>query len=349
MQPIEIAGRRVGPGQPCFVIAEAGVNHDGDLEVARQLVEAAASAGADAVKFQTFTADRLVAVDAPKVAYQRETTPPRESQHAMLQRLELSLEAHRDLRDLCRARDVLFLSTPFDEASGDLLAALDVPAFKVASGELTNLPLLAHLAGKGRPIIISTGMAELDEIAEALAAARAAGARDMALLHCVSQYPAPAAEVNLHAMQTMAATFDVPVGFSDHTLGTAVSLAAVALGASIIEKHLTLDRCRPGPDHRVSLEPGELKALVRDIRTVEAALGDGRKRPAPSEREMRRTVRRSLVAARDLPAGTRLTEDMIAIKRPGTGLPPAMCREVAGRWLKVDVSAGAVLTPDMLA
>ena len=349
VRAIDIAGRRVGKGQPCFIVAEAGVNHNGNLDLARRLIDMAAEAGADAVKFQTFRAERLVTPGAPKAQYQMATTDPSESQFAMLKELELSEQAHRNLMACCAERGILFMSTPFDEGSADLLENLGVAVFKVPSGEITNLSFLDHVARKGKPMIVSTGMASLGEVEAAVAALRGAGNERFVLLHCVSSYPAAPADANLRAMKTLARAFGVPVGYSDHTPGIEVALAAVALGACVIEKHFTLDRTLPGPDHKASLEPGELMALVRGIRTVEQALGHGRKEPAPSEAGTAVVARKSLVAARDLPAGVALTDDMIAVKRPGTGLPPAMLSEVAGRTLRTSVSAGTVLTLDMLA
>lgn len=348
VKPIIIAGRAVGPGQPCFVIAEAGVNHNGDVGQARRLIDVAVEAGADAVKFQTFRSEAVVSAAAPKAAYQRATTGAAESQLEMVRRLELPFEAFRELRAYAREAGIVFLSTPFDQESADFLASMDVPALKVASGEITNLPFLEHLARKGKPMLVSTGMSDLEEVRAAVEAIRAAGNAEIALLHCVSNYPAQAASSNLRAMETMRTKLGVPVGLSDHTLGIEVSLAAVALGACILEKHFTLDRDLPGPDHKASLEPGELKALVAGIRTVESALGDGIKQPVEEERETRAVARRSLVAARDLPAGTVLTEDAVAILRPGTGLPPSARASVLGKRVRRAVSAGTPITADLL-
>jgi len=346
--PVMIAGRAVGPGQSCFIIAEAGVNHGGDVALARRLIDAAIGAGADAVKFQTFNAERLLTRTAPKARYQVQTTGSEESQYEMVRRLELPAEAHRQLMEYAARRGITFLSSLFEEASADLLETLGVPAFKIPSGELTNLPLLRHVAHKGQPMIVSTGMATLSEVATALQAIREVGHQQVVLLHCVSDYPAEPADVNLRAMATLAQRFDVPVGLSDHTLGIEVALAAVALGACVIEKHLTLNRALPGPDHRASLEPEEFQRLVRGIRTVEAALGDGRKAPTVAEQAVAAVARKSLVAARDLRAGSVLTEELIAIKRPGTGLPPALRGQLIGRKVKVDLPADAVLTWDVL-
>jgi N,N'-diacetyllegionaminate synthase len=342
-RPVMIGGRIIGPDQPVLIIAEAGVNHNGDPVTAGRLVDVAADAGADAVKFQTFKAERVAAAAAEKAAYQKATTASDESQQAMLRRLELTIDAHRALQAQCRRRGILFLSTPFDEGSADALEALGVPAFKIGSGELTNLPFLDHVARKRRPMILSTGMASLDEVAQALAIVRGAGNEDLVLLHCVSSYPADPAEANLRAMATMGASFGVPVGFSDHTTGIEVALAAVALGARVVEKHFTLDRALPGPDHAASLEPAELAAMVRGIRVVEQALGDGVKAPAPSEAANRVVVRRSLAAAVDLPAGAVLEPAVLTALRPATGISPARLPDVRGRRLKRALQAGELL------
>lgn len=345
---VRIGNHTVGVGEPCFVIAEAGVNHNGDLELARQLVDVAVQAGADAVKFQTFKADRLVTAFAPKARYQVETTGSQESQLEMIRRLELSDADHRELSNYCQQRGTLFLSTPFDEESAELLDDLGVPGFKISSGDLTNLPFLDFVGRRRKPILLSTGMSTLKEVGEAVAVIKNAGCDQLILLHCVSNYPADPPDANLRAMQTMADAFQVPVGYSDHTPGIEVALAAVAMGACIIEKHFTVDRALPGPDHRASLEPTDLAALVRGVRIVEAALGHGRKEPAASEADTAAVARRSLVAARDLPAGTVLTEELIAVKRPGTGFPPAMRSQLVGRKTSRDVSAGSLFTAEML-
>ena len=322
-----------------LIIAEAGVNHNGDVELAKRLVDVAADARADAVKFQTFQADRLASASTPKARYQLHTTSSVESQLEMLQRLELSPGAHRALCEYCRKRDVIFMSTPFDEESADLLEELGVPVFKIASGEITNLPFLEWIARKGKPIILSTGMSYLSEVDEAVRVIRDAGCDQFALLHCVSSYPAEPADANLRAVQTLAAAFQVPIGYSDHTLGIEMPLAAVALGARVIEKHLTLDRSLTGPDHRMSLSPAEFAAMVRAIRKVEIALGDGRKRPVPAEEDVRRAARRSLVAACDIPAGARIERQMVTAKRPGTGLAPGLTEQVVGRVAKRHIAS----------
>jgi N,N'-diacetyllegionaminate synthase len=346
---ISIAGRRIGPGMPSFIIAEAGVNHNGDLDLARQLVVTAAKAGADAVKFQTFRAEKLVSRSAPKASYQIDKTRSDESQYQMLQRLELSPDMHVAVIESCRQAGILFLSTPFDEDSADLLERLGVPAFKIGSGDLTNLSLLRHVARKKKPMIVSTGMACLSEVEAALQAIVSEGNDEVVLLHCVSSYPAAPEDLNLRAMATMAAAFGVPVGYSDHSVGIEIALAAAALGATVIEKHITMDRNLPGPDHTASLEPAELTAMVRGIRSVEAALGDGHKRPRASEKSTAEVARRSIIAATDLRQGTLLTAEQIAIQRPGTGLQPSMLPHLLGRRLRVDVAAGSLLTWEMFA
>jgi N-acetylneuraminate synthase len=346
---IEVAGCRIGPGHPCFIIAETGVNHNGCLKMGRQLVDVAVCAGADAVKFQTFKADRLVTRQAPKAEYQLQTTDDSESQYEMLRRLELSAETHRELMAYCREREILFMSTPFEEESADLLDDLGLAVFKIPSGEITNLPFLSHVASKGKPLILSTGMSSLGEVETAVNTIEETGNNNLILLHCLSHYPADPADVNLKVMHTLERAFGVPVGFSDHTRGLEIPIAAVALGACVIEKHFTLDRNLPGPDHRASLKPEELAALVRGIRSVEAALGHGRKVPAPSEANTAAVTRKSLVAARDIEAGTMLTKEFISIKRPGTGLPPHMISHLTGRSVRIAVKAGTLLSLEMLA
>ncbi len=344
-----IGEREIGPGAPVFVIAEAGVNHDGRLDLALRLVDAAAEAGADGVKFQTFRAERLASRYAPKARYQQAAGGSRAGQMEMLRELELSPEDFQAIQARCRERGLVFLSTPFDEESLELLERMEVPAFKAGSGEITNLPFIRSLARRGKPLLLSTGMATLEEVAAAVDAFREAGGRELLLFHCTSSYPAPHDQVNLRAMVTLRERFGVPVGYSDHTLGIAVAVAAVALGACAIEKHLTLDRGLPGPDHRASLEPPEFSEMVKAIRAVEAALGDGVKRPAPCEVEMRAVARKSVVATRAIPAGALIGEDALAIKRPGVGIPPADLPAVIGRRAAVDIAADEVLTWDKLA
>ena len=335
-------------GERVYVIAEAGVNHNGDLDRALGMVAVAAEAGADAIKFQTFSADRLVTASAPKAAYQAAATGGG-SQRDMLRLLELSPDDHERLIAACRDHDIAFLSTPFEEQSADLLESLNVPAFKIPSGEITNLPFLRHVAAKQRPMLVSTGMADITEVAAAVETILAAGNDQFALLHCLSQYPADPAEANLRAMATMARAFGCPVGYSDHTPGATVAIAAVALGAALIEKHFTLDRNLPGPDHKTSLEPAALNSLIADIRTVGAAMGDGRKRRQASEEDTARVARKSLVAARDIPAGSRIEAGMLVARRPGTGISPAELEQVIGRTVARAIARDSLLVPSDLA
>ena len=341
---MRIADRTIGAGNPCFIIAEAGVNHNGSLERALELIDCAAEAGADAVKFQTFKAGRLVTPQADQANYQRENMGQEISQLQMLTSLELSWEDHLALVQRCQKRGILFLSTPFDHKSAELLDKLDVPALKVASGEITNLPLLTQLANLDRPMIVSTGMCQLGEVEQAVKTIQDTGNDNFAILHCVSDYPADPKEVNLRAMQTLRSAFGKPVGFSDHTLGTEIGIASAALGACILEKHFTLDRTLPGPDHCASLEPDELVQLVRGIRSVESALGDGRKAPSHSEKNTAEVARKSLVTSTNIPAGTLLTTELIDIKRPGTGLPPALKPQLLNRRAVKDLSRGHLLS-----
>ena len=344
---IQIGPHLVGEGMPVFVIAEAGVNHNGDLSLAKELIDIAADAGANAVKFQTYSTDKLVSAEAPKAEYQKRNAGEDESQAEMLRRLELKSSDYEELASHCVARGIIFLSTPFDEDAVDFLDALGTPAFKLSSGDLTNFPLLEHVAIKGKPVILSTGMADLEEVKEAVAEMQKFGCRSLILLQCVSNYPANAADVNLRAMTTMANECSLPVGYSDHTEGIEVALAAAALGACVIEKHFTLSKTLLGPDHRASLEPSELKVMIAGIRKVEAALGTGKKTRATSEENTAQVARRSLTAARDISAGTQLTREMIAIQRPGTGLSPARISSVVGRRVRVDVKTGSQLSFDM--
>jgi N-acetylneuraminate synthase len=317
-----------------LIIAEAGVNHNGDLGCACEMVRAAARAGADLVKFQTFEASELVSRTAPKARYQLEATGSDESQFEMIERLQLSKADHEALLAICDEEGIGFFSTGFDAGSIDFLVDLGLERLKVPSGELTNLPLLEHMASKRLPIILSTGMATLKEIGEALAVFENAGLgrERITVLHCNTEYPTPMIDVNLAAMNAIGEALKVDVGYSDHTLGIEVAIAAVARGARVIEKHFTLDRNLPGPDHRASLEPDELRAMVTAIRNVEAALsGDGVKRPSASEIPNRAIARRSLVASRPIRAGEAFSRNNLAAKRPGTGISPMRLPEIVGQ------------------
>ncbi|BDU70458.1 N-acetylneuraminate synthase [Geothrix oryzae] len=316
-----------------LIIAEAGVNHNGDLMLAKKLIASAAVAGADIVKFQSFVTTKLVSSSAPKANYQNATTNPSESQFEMVRKLELTKEDHLVLLETCQQHGIQFLSTAFDPESFDMLIELGIDWVKIPSGEITNLPFLRHVARTGKPVLLSTGMATLGEIEAALDVIEQAGTpRDkVTVLHCSTEYPTPMAEVNLRAMCNMGHAFGVEVGYSDHTVGIEVPVAAVALGATVIEKHFTTDRNLPGPDHQASLEPHELKAMVDAIRNIEQALGDGIKRPNPSEIKNKGIARKSLIAARAIRAGERFTADNLTAKRPGTGISPMRWDEVLGR------------------
>ena len=332
-----------------FLIAEAGVNHNGSRAMALDLVDAAKQCGADAVKFQTFRADELATQSAQKATYQKKTTDAGESQLAMLRRLELSQEDHRQILEHCKSIGIEFLSSPFDEESADLLSSLGIPLFKIPSGEITNHPFLQHLARKGKPLILSTGMSTLGEVEEAIAVIMAEGPVDLTLLHCVTEYPAPYAEINLRAMNTLRTAFGLPVGYSDHTPGIEVSIAAAALGAVVIEKHLTLDRRLPGPDHNASLEPDEFSRMVTSIRHVSLALGDGIKSPAKCEIPNMAVARKSLVAARDLPAGHIVSAEDLRVKRPGSGISSKFMAALIGRQLRVSLLQDELITWDCLS
>ena len=317
-----------------LIIAEAGVNHNGSLGIAKELIATAAAAGADLVKFQSFIAGDNISKDAPKAEYQKKSTGENEGQLEMVRKLELSREVHIALIEECQAHGVGFLSTAFDFQSFDLLMELEcVEQIKIPSGDITNLPLLRYLSSYAKPIILSTGMAKLGEIEDAIEAIQGAGTPRhlITVLHCTTEYPAPMEDVNLRAMVAIKNAFGVDVGYSDHTQGIVIPVAAVALGATIIEKHFTLDRSLPGPDHKASLEPDELKAMVDGIRNVERALGDGVKRPTPSELKNIPIARKSLVATRPILAGEVFSAENIGAKRPGTGLSPMLWDEIVGR------------------
>lgn len=335
--------------EPVFVIAEAGVNHDGDLARALALCDAARAAGADAVKFQTFRAEDLVVPGAPTAAYQRRQTGAHD-QFAMLRQLELSPRQHERIRDHCAAIGIEFFSTPFSIAAVDLLAALGVRRMKLPSGELTHRALVEHACATGLPVLLSTGMATLAEVQETLTWVR--GVRpalaDVTVLHCTSAYPATDAALNLRAIPTLREALGLPVGYSDHSTGIEAALAAVSLGATVIEKHLTLDRTLPGPDHAASLEPQEFAAMLRGIRRITPMLGDGRKVPQPEEEDAARVARRSIVAAVDIPAGTTLDAAMLACRRPATGIAPGQWDRVVGSTTRQAIAAGTVLQWDQL-
>lgn len=328
-----------------LIIAEAGVNHNGDLDLAKKLIDVAAEAGADLVKFQTFNSDRLATRTAKKADYQGRTTDISESQHEMLRRLELSVGMHMELIAHCAMRNIGFFSTGFDIESVDLLVGLGQDHFKIPSGEITNMPYLRHIGRLGKGVILSTGMATMGEIEAAIEVLEQSGTSraKITVLHCTTEYPTPMAEVNLRAMQSIHVAFGVAVGYSDHTPGIEVAIAAVAMGASVIEKHFTLNRNLPGPDHKASLEPEELKAMVAAIRNIEIALGDGIKRPTPSEVKNKPVARKSLVASQAIKAGEVFSVNNMTAKRPGTGISPMLWGEVMGRTAPRDLAVDELI------
>jgi N,N'-diacetyllegionaminate synthase len=313
-----------------FIIAEAGDNHNGNFDLALQLVDKAAEAGADCVKFQTFVTENVISKFAEKADYQKQTTRENESQYEMVKKLELSFEQFRLIHKYCQEKNIIFLSTPFDLDSIDFLEEIQIPFWKIPSGEITNLPYLEKIAKTEKDIIMSTGMCTMEEIEAALSVLREHGAGKITLLHCNTEYPTPFEDVNLRAMQEMKKAFGVSVGYSDHTVGIAVPIAAAAMGASVIEKHFTLDKNMEGPDHRASLEPEELKQMVRSIRNIERAMGSGKKQPSPSEQKNISIARKSIVAKRKIKQGEQLTEDNLYIKRPGNGISPMRWYEIIG-------------------
>jgi N-acetylneuraminate synthase/N,N'-diacetyllegionaminate synthase len=340
----EIAGRRLGGDTPCFVIAEAGVNHNGSVATAKQLVAEAKRCGADCVKFQTFKAERIVTASSPKASYQFRTTDPKESQLEMLRKLELSEAAHREIFAYAQQVGIPCISTPYNLEDIALLKELGVPALKIASGQLVEPYFLRAAAETGLPLIVSTGMADLAEVAVAVDTIRVGGNDRLALLQCTTDYPSRTADANLRVMATFRQAFECVVGYSDHTEGIAVCLGAVALGAQVIEKHFTLDRALPGPDHACSSDPAEFAAFTRGVRDVEAALGRGVKIPSEAERRNTLGMRRSIVAREALKRGTVLAEHHFAFKRPASGLAPSLLPRLVGRKLKADLPADALLS-----
>lgn len=344
---IEIAGRKIGPGYPCFVIAEAGVNHNGDVNLGHRLIDAAIEAGADVVKFQAFRAEDLATPTTPKAAYQKEPTSADDVMFGMLKGLEISDEDQAALKAHCDEVGITYLCTPYEKKSADMLERIGVAAYKVASTDTTNIPFLRYLAGKKLPVIVSTGMCTLEETRNAFEALTESGLKGkVAVLHCTAQYPAPYDELNLRVIPAFAETFRIPIGYSDHTPGVGASPWAVALGACIIEKHFTLDRAMEGPDHRASMEPNELRALVGEIRNVEAALGSATKQITKSEAANKTVMQKSLVAQRAITAGSVISEADLVCKRPATGLPPSSMEQVIGGIATRDIDVDEPLTPD---
>ena len=347
-ETLRIGSRAIGEGQPVFVIAEAGVNHNGDPELARALVHEAKACGAHCVKFQTFKAERIVIPAAPKADYQLRTTAPEESQLAMLRKLELPADVYPTLMKVCVEAGIEFLSTPYSAEDVEFLDALGVHAFKVASGQIAEPPFLRAVASRGKPVLLSTGMATLAEVDEAVRTIRAAGHDQLVLLQCTTNYPSEVADANLRAMVTMRTAFGVSVGYSDHTQTETACIAAVALGACVVEKHFTLDRRMPGPDHSSSAEPAEFRRLVGLIRETEAALGRATKEPTAAERRNMEGMRRSIVSAVPIFAGTTITAAMLTFKRPATGIPPGRLDEVVGRLAGRDIPPDTILRYEWL-
>ena len=339
---IKISCKIIAPNKPCFIIAEVGVNHNGSIKLAKKLVDEAKKACADAVKFQTFKTEEVVTKNAKQTKYQKQNSPAK-SQYEMLKKLELSESEFEDLSDYCKRKKIIFLSTPFDFKSASFLHKLGVPAFKISSGDLTNIPFLIAVAKYKKPVILSTGMSTIFEVKEAEKAIYSTGNRKLILLHCTSNYPAKYKDINLRAMITLRKKFNVPVGYSDHTKGVEIAIAAVSLGACVIEKHLTLDKNLPGPDHKSSLEPIEFKKMVETIWNVELSMGNGVKVPRDSEAELKKAARKSIVAQEDIKKGSKLTKEMLAIKRPGTGIEPKYLNKLIGKTLKKNIRKNQIL------
>lgn len=348
MDTIFIENKIIGGNNPCFIIAEAGVNHNGNLNLAKKMIEVAARAGADAIKFQTFHAEDVVLETAGKAEYQKKTTDADESQYSMIKKLELTESNFSDLAKFAHKKKIIFFSTPFDIRSVDVLERICVPAYKIPSGEINNHPLLSYIAQKHKPIIMSTGMATLDEIHSAVTVLSESGASQIALLHCITSYPAKIEDLNLRVIQKLYDEFKVPTGFSDHSLGIIGSIAAVSMGASIIEKHFTLDKTMEGPDNQASLDPEELCSLITGIRQIELAMGDGIKKITKEEMAIRNVARRSIVSLKDIPTGSVIDGTMIALKRPGTGIDPQFLDCVKGKRAKVIIEKNTIISWEML-
>lgn len=347
MKKVRIGNKLVGKGEPTFIIAEAGSNHDQKLEQAKKLVNTAASAGADAVKFQSFIADKIVAKTSLKAEYM-EMVSEKESTYDVFKRIELPREWIPELAEYAKKKDLLFLCSTFDKEGVDLLDEIGVPAFKIASGEISNLPLLKYTAEKGKPMVVSTGASTMGEIEEAVSAIKATGNENIVLLHCVSNYPAAIEDANLKCMTTMEQVFQLSIGYSDHTLGIVAPIVAVNLGAVVIEKHFTLSKKLSGPDHFYALEPQELKAMVENIRTVEKLTGSPTKQPIKAESESRKLGRRSIFAKSGIPAGTTITKEMLALLRPAIGLQPKYLDTVVGRKARINIKQYEPITLDKI-
>lgn len=345
---ISIGNKRIGEGNPCFIIAEAGVNHNGDLNLAKKLIDVASEAGADAIKFQTFISENLVTPSAGKADYQKKNVSASTSQFQMLKKLELSEADFSKLSTYATQKGLIFLSTAFDDESIEILIRLEIPAFKIPSGEITNLPSIEKIGMQKKPVILSTGMSTIEEIQEAVDCLLEKGCVEIVILHCTTNYPAPLESVNLRAMDTIHDIFHLPVGYSDHTEGIIVPIAAVARGACLIEKHITLDRTLPGPDHAASIEPDELKDMIVSIRKVEQALGNSDKNPDSCELSNRDIVRKSIVASVNILKGSILTESMLTLKRPGTGIEPKNLKNLVGKRVIREIIKDTLISWDMI-
>jgi len=347
MKEIKIGDKIIGEKQPVFIIAEAGVNHNGDVKLAKKLVDAAKNAGADAVKFQTFTSENLVTKKAEMAEYQKKNTGKKESQFDMLKKLELKHSDFKELKKYCDQNSIIFLSTPHSFDAIDFLNPL-VPAFKFGSGDITNIPALTYTAKKNKPIILGTGMSTIKEVKDAVNSIKKEGNKKVIVLHCTTNYPCTLEEANLLAINNMRKNLDCLVGYSDHTTGFLASLIAVSLGAVLIEKHFTLDKKLPGPDHKSSLNPEELKELIKEIRNTEKALGSSIKKPTISEKKIMKLVRKSIIADRDIEKGTTVQKDMIIIKRPGTGLEPSEIKKIIGKKAKKSIKKDEIIQKNMV-
>jgi len=346
----KIHNKMVGDGYPLFFIAEAGVNHNGSVELGKQLIDVAIEAGADAVKFQTFKTDNIITPKAPKSSYHIETTGRDEEQtwYELLKTQEMSRDMHIELMEHCDQNGIIFLSTPYDKDSADLLESLNLPAFKIASTDTNNIPLLSYIAAKGRPMILSTAMATMAEVKEAVSAVRDKGLEEFAVLQCTGNYPSGLADSNLRVMQTYAEKLNCIIGYSDHTPDLVNPVAATAMGAKVYEKHFTIDKSLSGPDHRMSLEPEELKQTVKAIRDTEEALGSSEKEVLEVEKENRAKLRKSIIADTDIKKEQVIGKEMIAIKRPGNGISPTDIENILGKKATIDIPSGTVLSFEML-
>lgn len=347
MKTIKISNKPVGEGYPTFIIAEAGVNHNGKLEQAKKLIDIAVEAGADAVKFQTFKSENLVSSNLENADYVKKNIGKKLTQSEMIKSLELKYEEFKELKNYCDKKGIIFLSTPHSFDAIDFLEDL-VPAYKFGSGDITNMPALKHAAKKGKPIILSTGMSTLNEVKFAIDAIKSEGNNQIITLHCTTDYPCPIKEVNLRAMITMQKELDCLVGYSDHTSGIITPIVATALGAVIIEKHFTIDKNLPGPDHKASLEPDELKRMVNKIRETEEILGSYEKKPTKSEEKIMNLVRKSIVAIKEIEKGTIINKNMIAVKRPGVGVSPSQIDKIIGKKAKRTIAKDEIFQADMV-